>query len=51
MWKFHNVIVTPHIAGRSDKDRSRMVGTIKENIARFVDGKPLVNVVDKQKGY
>jgi phosphoglycerate dehydrogenase-like enzyme len=51
MWKFPNAIVTPHIAGRSDKDRSRMVGTIKENILRFVDGRPLINVVDKQKGY
>jgi phosphoglycerate dehydrogenase-like enzyme len=51
MWKFPNAIVTPHIAGRSDKDRGRMVGTIKENIARFVDGRPLLNVVDKQKGY
>lgn len=51
LWKFDNAIVTPHIAGRSDKDRARMVGTIKENIRRFVDGKPLINVVDKQKGY
>ena len=51
LWKFNNVIVTPHIAGRSDQDRVRMVGTAKENLARFVAGKPLVNVVDKQKGY
>ena len=51
LWKFDNVIITPHIAGRSDKDRDRMVGTVKENLERFVDGKPLVNVVDKQKGY
>ena len=51
LWKFDNAIVTPHIAGRSDKDRARMVGTIKENIKRFADGRPLVNVVDKQKGY
>ena len=51
LWKFDNVVITPHIAGRSDRDRERMVGTIKENIQRFVDGKPLVNVVDKQKGY
>lgn len=51
LWKFDNVLITPHIAGRSDKDRARMVGTIKENVARFVDGKPLINVVDKQKGY
>jgi hypothetical protein len=28
-----------------------MVSTIRENIQRFVDGKPLLNVVDKQKGY
>jgi D-2-hydroxyacid dehydrogenase (NADP+) len=51
LWKFDNVVITPHIAGRSDKDHARMVSTIKENIRRFVDGKPLVNVVDKQKGY
>jgi phosphoglycerate dehydrogenase-like enzyme len=51
LWKFDNVIVTPHIAGRSDQDNGRMLGTIKENILRFVDGRPLINVVDKQKGY
>jgi len=51
LWKFNNVVITPHIAGRSDRDNERMVGTIKENIKRFVDGKPLLNVVDKQKGY
>ena len=51
LWKFNNVVITPHIAGRSDRDHERMVGTLKENVQRFVDGRPLVNVVDKQKGY
>ncbi len=51
LWKFPNAMITPHIAGRSDHDRARMIGTIKENIVRFVDGKPMLNVVDKQKGY
>jgi D-2-hydroxyacid dehydrogenase (NADP+) len=51
LWKFQNVVITPHIAGRSDQDTVRMVGTVKENILRFVAGKPLINVVDKQKGY
>jgi phosphoglycerate dehydrogenase-like enzyme len=51
LWKFDNVIVTPHIAGRSDKDAARMEGTVKENIRRFAEGLPLLNVVDKQKGY
>lgn len=51
LWKFDNVMITPHIAGRSDHDRERMVGTAKENLKRFVEGKPLVNVVNKQNGY
>jgi D-2-hydroxyacid dehydrogenase (NADP+) len=51
LWKFDNVIITPHVAGRSDHDRERMTDTIKENLKRFVAGKPLLNVVDKQKGY
>ncbi len=51
LWKFDNVVITPHIAGRSDQDRGRMVGTIGANIRRFVAGQPLINVVDKKKGY
>jgi phosphoglycerate dehydrogenase-like enzyme len=51
LWTCENVVITPHIAGRSDKDRARMVGTIKENIRRFVEGRQLVNIVDKSKGY
>ena len=51
LWKMDNVIITPHIAGRSDMDRGRMLGIVKSNIRRFADGLPLLNVVDKQKGY
>jgi D-2-hydroxyacid dehydrogenase (NADP+) len=51
LWKFNNVVITPHIAGRSDQDAGRMVGTIKENLKRFVEGKPMIHVVNKQKGY
>jgi phosphoglycerate dehydrogenase-like enzyme len=51
LWKFSNAIITPHVAGRSDQDYARMVGTARENIKRFAAGKPLINVVDKQKGY
>lgn len=51
LWKFENAIITPHIAGRSDMDRGRMMGTVKENVRRFANGLPLLNVVDKQKGY
>lgn len=51
LWKFDNAIITPHIAGRSDLDRARMMGIVEENIRRFAEGQPLLNVVDKKKGY
>jgi phosphoglycerate dehydrogenase-like enzyme len=51
LWKFDNAIITPHVAGRSDLDRARMLGTIRENIRRFANDQPLLNVVDKHKGY
>ncbi len=51
LWQFPNAIVTPHVAGRSDQDANRMEGTIVENAKRFLDGRPMINVVDKQKGY
>lgn len=51
LWKFPNAIITPHVAGRSDQDRERMWGIVKANIVRFANGQPLLNVVDKRKGY
>jgi phosphoglycerate dehydrogenase-like enzyme len=51
LWKFENVIITPHIAGQSDLVQGRRVDLIKENIRRFAAGEPLLNVVDKAKGY
>ncbi|MCU1330136.1 MAG: hypothetical protein JWN34_5506 [Bryobacterales bacterium] len=51
LWKFNNVMITPHIAGRSDHDVERMTGTIGENIRRLAEGLPLMNVIDKRRGY
>ncbi|HYK89928.1 MAG TPA: D-2-hydroxyacid dehydrogenase [Acidobacteriota bacterium] len=51
LWKFENVIITPHIAGRSDGEQRRYVELFKENLRRFGAGETLLNVVDKQKGY
>jgi phosphoglycerate dehydrogenase-like enzyme len=51
LWKFENVIVTPHIATYSQHEGERAIAVIEDNIARFAKGEPLRNVVDKQKGY
>ncbi len=49
--KFDNVVLTPHVAGQSDRIGERIMGTFKENVRRFAQGETLVNIVDKKKGY
>jgi phosphoglycerate dehydrogenase-like enzyme len=51
LWRFENVIITPHIAGRSDGEHARYMAVFKENLRRFSQGLPLIHVVDKQRGY
>ena len=51
LWKFPNVVITPHVAGNSPGSYARRVGVFKENIGHFVRNEPMRNVVDKQRGY
>jgi len=51
LWKFKNVVITPHIAGASDRSLGRVLDLLRENIRRFAAGEPLLNTVDKTKGY
>ncbi len=51
LWKFPNVVITPHVATRSDNVNRRRMDLFKDNLHQFVNGEPLRNVVDKQKGY
>jgi len=51
LWKFENVIITPHIATETDAERPRRLELLKENVRRFARGEPLRNVVDMRKGY
>lgn len=46
-----NVVITPHIAGPSDGNRERSTALIVRNIERYAQGLPLLNVVDKIRGY
>ncbi|MEO6005366.1 MAG: D-2-hydroxyacid dehydrogenase [Opitutus sp.] len=51
LWKADRVIITPHIAGRSDTEGPRYYEIFKENLGRFAKGEPLRHTVDKEKGY
>ncbi len=51
LWNFSNAIITPHVAGISDGELTRDEELFIENLRRFGTGEPLLNVVDKEKGY
>ncbi len=51
LWQMENVLITPHMSARSPGSDARRFAVIKENLKRFAQGKPLMNVVDKRAGY
>ncbi len=51
LWDLPNVIFSPHISGGREDYNIRATGVFSENLRRYLDGKRLLNVVDKQKGY
>lgn len=53
LWGMENVILTPHIAG-SDFDPGNiplMFDIFYENLCRYLRGEPLINQVDRARGY
>lgn len=51
LWRFENVILTPHVAGHSPAIAERHLEVLLDNIGRFANGAPLRNVVDKRRWY
>ncbi len=46
-----NVIITAHYSGRTPRYDERASAILLDNLARYLAGQPLRNVVDKQAGY
>jgi len=51
LWTMENVFITPHIAGLTDRMWERHYEQFTENLRRYLEGRPLRCVVNKQKGY
>jgi phosphoglycerate dehydrogenase-like enzyme len=51
LWAMENVIVSPHMSGDVVGWRSELVALFHDNLTRYLDGRPLRNIVDKQRGY
>jgi glyoxylate/hydroxypyruvate reductase A len=48
-WQHPRILMTPHVAGTGDPDSAAQV--VAENIRRAKSGEPLLNEVDRARGY
>lgn len=48
LWEMENVIITPHMASSIDIYPTRRVDRFLDNLSHYLQGKPLVSVVDKE---
>jgi phosphoglycerate dehydrogenase-like enzyme len=46
-----NVILSAHTSGWSPDRQVRLIDLFADNVRRYAAGLPLVNVVDKERGY
>jgi phosphoglycerate dehydrogenase-like enzyme len=51
LWEHERVVITPHVSSGSDIPQHRGVELFCENIRAYLDGRPLTNVIDWQRGY
>jgi phosphoglycerate dehydrogenase-like enzyme len=48
LWAMPNVLITAHTSGHSPRAGDRMFDLLADNLRRFAEGKPLLNVVKKK---
>jgi phosphoglycerate dehydrogenase-like enzyme len=51
LWQDERVLITPHVSGGSDESRHGGIDIFCANLRAYLDGKPLRNVIDWQRGY
>lgn len=51
LWQMEEVIISPHVAGFSPCYDDRASDLFAENLRRYLAGEPLLNLVDRERGY
>jgi len=51
LWQMENVIISPHVSGFTPKYDERASDLFAENLRRYLAGEPLLNLVDRERGY
>ena len=51
LWSHPNVLITPHVSALTNEMWDSRREIFKENLRRFIEGKPFLYVCDKERGY
>jgi D-2-hydroxyacid dehydrogenase (NADP+) len=51
LWDLDNIILSPHVSGGMEDYAARATDVFCENLQRYLSGKRLKNIIDKEKGY
>ena len=51
LWTMDNIIITPHVSGFTAHYDERATDLFVENLRRYLTGKPLLNLVNREEGY
>ncbi|MFN0120080.1 MAG: D-2-hydroxyacid dehydrogenase [Blastocatellia bacterium] len=51
LWDCPNLVITPHNSGMAPMRQVRLMALVTENVRRYSEGLPLLNVTDKARGY
>jgi phosphoglycerate dehydrogenase-like enzyme len=51
LWRLPNALILPHVSAVTDRFWEREAALVVENLRRYLDGRPLLNLVDKRSGY
>ena len=51
LWSMDNVLISPHVAGFTPRYDERAAALFAENLERYLSSQPLLNLVDKTRGY
>lgn len=51
LWDLENVAITPHVSGLGTTYALRSFAILEQNLTNLKEGRELINVVDRKKGY
>jgi phosphoglycerate dehydrogenase-like enzyme len=51
LWKAPRLIPTPHCSGASEQTTAERAAIFRENLGCYLAGQPLLNLVDKRRGF